>query len=101
MLTPIHSRRRQRRLLDLMERRNLDAIVIGATPYVYYFTTHWTWWQHRSALVLLADGRSVLITANSPNKAAAADDVRSYEAQSKATLREDQPFVVAKMLTEI
>ena len=101
MLTPIHSRRRQRRLLDLMERRGLDAVVIGAAPYVYYFTAHWTWWQHFSALVLLSDGRSVLITANSPNKGAAADDVRSYEAQSKATLREDQPFTVGRMALEI
>jgi len=75
--------------------------VIGAAPYVYYFTAHWTGWQHFSALVLLADGRSTLITANSPNKGAAADDVRSYPAQSKATLREDQPLSVGKMAAEL
>ena len=46
MLTPILSRQRQKRLLDLMEEREYDAIVVGAPHHVYYFTAHWTLWQH-------------------------------------------------------
>jgi Xaa-Pro aminopeptidase len=53
MLTPIHSRQRQKRLLDLMEQRKYTAIVIGAPHHVYYFTAHWTGWQHLSAFFLL------------------------------------------------
>jgi Xaa-Pro dipeptidase len=96
MLTPILSRRRQKRLLDLMVEREYDAIVIGAPHHVYYFTAHWTWWQHHSAFILFKDGRSILITANTPNKAAAADDVRSYEAQKLSTLKEDQTFWIGR-----
>src|SRR5690349_20020059 len=40
MLTPIYSRQRHKRLLDLMEKRRYDAIVIGAPQHVYYFTAH-------------------------------------------------------------
>ena len=40
MLTPILSRQRQKRLLEVMEKRRLDAVVIGANHHVYYFTAH-------------------------------------------------------------
>jgi Xaa-Pro aminopeptidase len=83
-----------------MEQREYDAILIGAPHHVYYFTAHWTLWQHLSALILFADGRSVLITANTPNKAAAADDVRSYEANLFSTLKHDQPWVIGRKVIE-
>src|SRR3954467_410959 len=101
MLTPIHSRQRQKRLLDLMEKRKYDAVVIGAPHHVYYFTAHWTDWRHLSAFILFDDGRSLLITANEPNKHAAADEVRAYEANAKGTLKDDQPWVVGEMLAEL
>jgi Xaa-Pro aminopeptidase len=100
MLTPILSRQRQKRLLDLMEKREYDAVVIGAPHHVYYFSAHWTAWQHLSALVLFADGRSVLITANAPNRGAAADDVRSYEANLFSTLKDDQPRIIGRKIIE-
>jgi Xaa-Pro aminopeptidase len=101
MLTPILSRQRQKRMLDVMAERNMDAVLIGAPQHVYYFTAHWTLPQHMSALVLFADGRSILITANAPNKGAAADDVRSYEANRFSTLRDDQPWEIGMMVAEI
>ena len=100
MLTPILSRQRQKKLLDLMERRKYSAIVIGAPHHVYYFTAHWTDWRHLSAFVLYDDGRSVLITPNEPNKAAAADEVLSYEANLKGTLKDDQPHVIGRMIVD-
>jgi len=100
MLTPIFSRQRQKRLLDIMEKRNFDAVVIGAPQHVYYFTSHFTNWQHFSAFVLFADGRSLLISGNTPNKGAAADEVRAYEANTFSTLRSDQPAMVGKMVTD-
>ena len=98
MLNPILSRQRQKRLLEVMSRRRLDAAVIGAAHHVYYFTTHWTFVFHQSALVLWADGRSILYTANAPNTSAAADDVRSFEANWRGTLRQDQPRELAQIL---
>lgn len=100
MLTPILSRQRQKRLLDLMQQRNFDAVLIAAPQHVYYFTAHYTNWQHFSAFILYADGRSLLITANAPNRHAAADDVREYTANSFSTLRSDQPALVGKMIVD-
>ena len=100
MLTPILSRRRQKRLLNLMERRKLDAAIIGGPHHVYYFTAHWTLWQHFSAFILFADGRSLLIAANAPNKAVAADEVRGYPANTVSTLRPDQPQIIGGMITD-
>src|SRR5258706_8852536 len=101
MLTPILSRQRQKRLLAVMEERNFDAVLIAAPQHVYYFTAHWTLPQHLSAFVLFPDGRSILITANTPNKAAAADDVRCYEANLFSTLRDDQPWELGMMVAAI
>jgi Xaa-Pro dipeptidase len=101
MLTPILSRQRQKRLLAVMEERKFDAVLIAAPQHVYYFTAHWTLPQHLSAFILFADGQSILITANTPNKAAAADDVRSYEANLFSTLRDDQPFELGMMVAGI
>src|SRR3954465_3704221 len=86
MLTPILSRQRQKRLLDVMQQRKMNAVVIGDPRMVYYFTSHWTDWRHAAAFVLFDDGRSVLYTANAPNKAAAADDVREYPANRFSSL---------------
>jgi Xaa-Pro aminopeptidase len=96
MLTPILSRRRQRRLLDVIGRRGFDAVVVGARRHVYYFAAHWTDWRHLSAFVLFADGRSTLISANEPNRAAAADDVRAYVANRTSTLDDAQPRVLGE-----
>jgi len=101
MLTPIHSRQRQKRLLDAMAARQLDAVVIGAPQHIYYFTAHWTDWRQQSALVLFAGGRSVLFTANQPNRAAAADDVRAYVANRCSTLDDQQPRVLGEAVLEV
>jgi Xaa-Pro dipeptidase len=100
MLTPTLSRQRQTRLLDVMQSRGYDAMVVGSPPHVYYLSAHLTWWQHHAGFVLFADGRSLLIAANAPNSHAAADDARSYPAQLMATLRNDQPAVVGAMLID-
>jgi Xaa-Pro aminopeptidase len=100
MLTPILSRQRQKRLLDVMQQRKYSAIVIGAPHHVYYFTAHWTFWQHLSAFVLFDDGRSLLITANTPNKSAAADEVLAYEANALSTLRDDQPHTIGRLIID-
>jgi Xaa-Pro dipeptidase len=98
MLTPILSRQRQKALLELMGRRKYDAVFVGAPHHVYYFTAHWTHYLHLSCLAVLADGRSILVSANQPNKAAAADDLLTYEANVRGTLRQEQASLVAQLL---
>src|SRR6478609_856783 len=101
MLDPNFSRIRQKRLLDHMAQRRLDAVVVGWPGHVYYLGAFFTGWLHQSAFVLFADGRSWMVTANSPAKNTAADEVASYEAQWFATQRQEQPAVVAQMVAQV
>lgn len=101
MLDPVLSRRRQQRMLQVMQDRRLDAVVIGHSPHVYYFTAHLSFWQQFAGFVLFADGKSALITANKPDGRAAADSVQAYEASWNSTQRQEQPEVVAEALLAI
>ena len=98
MLDPTLSRNRQKRLLDVMAAQRLDAIVVGLPHHVYYLSAHPTDWRHASAFILFGDGRSVLVSANSPNVAAAADEAMSFEANWNGTLRQEQPATVASVV---
>ena len=98
MLTPEFSRQRQARLLQIMHTRRLDAVVIGASPHVYYFSAFLPAWQHQAGFVLFADGRSQLVTPNIATMNVAADEVVPYEANWFSTLRQEQPATVADQL---
>ncbi len=76
----------------------LDAAVIGLTSHVYYFTGHLPFWLHSAGYVQLAEGRSWLVTANTPAHGTAADEVDSYEAQWFSTQRQEQPLLVASCI---
>lgn len=101
MLDPQHARNRQKRLLPILQAHQLDAAVVGLNKNVYYLTAHLPFWQNFAGLVLFADGRSVLVTANMPDQNAAADAVRSYEATWSGTQRQEQPTAVADALLEV
>ncbi len=98
MLESTLSRQRQKRLLDVMAAQRLDAIVVGLPHHVYYLSAHWTAWQHSSAFILFGDGRAVLVSPNSPNTKAAADEALAFEANWNGTLRQEQPATVAAMV---
>src|SRR5712671_149921 len=100
MLTINYSRQRQRRLLEVMQRRKLDAVVVGATRHVYYFSAYLPFWLHEAGFALFADGRSLLVSPNSPVTGMAADDVVAFEANWTSTLRQEQPMAVAEKLVE-
>ena len=78
-----------------MQTRRLDAAVIGWRWHVTYFTTHIPFWQHEAALVLFADGRSLLIAAKDSAIRFATDDVLFYDANWLGTQREKQAGLVA------
>lgn len=101
MLDPVQSRTRQRRLLQVLHDRKLDAAVFGLAKHVYYFTAHLPFWQQHAGLVVFADGRSVLVSANEPDRRAAADEVRTYEATWNGTQRQEQPALVADRLLQV
>jgi Xaa-Pro aminopeptidase len=100
MLDPQLSRQRQRRLLDVLQRRKLDAIVVGDPQHVYYLSAFRPSWLHFGGLILWADGRSLLVSPNQPVANAAADDAVAYEANWFSTLRQEQPAAVAEKLLE-
>src|SRR5579863_5502916 len=98
MLDPVQCRSRQRRLLKVLEERKLDAAVIGLSSDVYYLTAHLPFWQQHAGLVLFADGKANLVTANKPAAGAAADVVEAYQATWNSTQRQEQPELVAVTL---
>ena len=98
MLDPHRSRVRQRRLLEALRDQNLDAIVIGAPHHAYYVSAHLPNWLHHAGFVLLASGRSWLCAANRSVENGAIDEPVHYEAQWMATLRQEQPAVVAERI---
>jgi Xaa-Pro aminopeptidase len=100
MLLVEHARARQRRLLEVMVRWNLDAVVIGLPHHVYYFTAARAHWLQEAAFVLLSDGRAWLTSGNKPAESAAVDDAISYEASWHGTQRQEQPAVVAQQVLE-
>lgn len=101
MLTVPFSKQRQKRLLDVMQRRRLDAVVAGLTPHVQYFSTLLPFWQHQAGFALFADGRSALISPNTPAANTAADEVIAYEANWFSTLRQEQPMAIAEKLDAV
>jgi Xaa-Pro aminopeptidase len=100
MLRAEFSKQRQKRLLDEMADRKLDAIAVGLPHHVYYLSAFLPGWLHFSGFLLFSDGRTWLTTANKPAPNVAADEVNSYEAQWSATLRQEQPMVVAEQILE-
>jgi Xaa-Pro aminopeptidase len=101
MLNRTYSRGRQKRLLQVLNDRKLDALVLGLAEHVYYATTHKAFWLQSAAFVLLADGRSIVSTGNSRNESAEADEIVSFEASWMGTQRQEQPAVVAEQVNEI
>jgi Xaa-Pro aminopeptidase len=100
MLQRDHCLQRQRRLLGRMAGLRLDAVVVASAAHVYYLSGFLTGWLHQSAMILFADGQSLLITANTPAAGTAAERVEAYPAQLNATQRPDQPQLVAAMVAE-
>ena len=75
--------------------------MLGLPQHVYYASSHRPFWLHSSGFILLADGRAIITTANSPNESAAADEVIFFEANWMGTQRQEQPAIVADQLLSI
>jgi Xaa-Pro aminopeptidase len=100
MLDPTLSRGRQKRLLEEMAARKLDAVVVGAHEHVQYLSGRRPNWLTFGALILWADGKTWMTTGDAPLEGAAVDEQVVYEARWMATLRQEQPMVVAAQVVE-
>ncbi len=100
MLDPKLSRQRQKRLLEALRDRKLDAVAVGLSRDVYYLSGHLPNGLHASGMVILKEGTAWLTVANKPVENAAVDESASFEAQWMATLRQEQPAVVAGHMAE-
>jgi Xaa-Pro dipeptidase len=100
MLDPTLSRARQKRLLEEMAARKLDAVVVGAHEHVQYLSARRPHWLTFGAVVLWADGKTWMTSGDAPLEGAAVDEAATYEARWMATLRQEQPMIVAAQVVE-
>ena len=99
-LDPALCRERQRRLIAVMVRRDLERVLLVQPEHVQYLTGFRT--PHtllRTAVALDADGHCTLAAPNAAPDNVAADTVVTFEAQWHATLRQEQPRESSRVLS--
>ena len=96
MLQPEYCRQRQQRLLNVMHERKLDAVVVGQTRHVYYFSGYMPFWLHEAAFVLQDDGTSWLICGKEPEHSVAAKHINIFESNWLGTQRQEQAALAAE-----
>ncbi len=84
-------RNRQKRLLALMQQKQLDLVILTQHAHIQYFVGPRFGWAFAPVAAITADGHVTLIRPELVQTEAAADDIRPFEAQSYfSTLRNDQ-----------
>ena len=96
-LNPDSCRVRQKRLIDVLQSRNLQAALLTDPRHVHYFTGYWAYRVLPTALFLTADGEAILCMAEDKENLAA-DRILKYEAQRLATLQDDRLQIALKVL---
>ena len=84
------TRRRQQRLLQHLRQHDCEAAIVTRPEHVQWLCGVRFPWVLEAAAAILADGSTVLASPNRAPDEVAADDVVTFEAQSLATLRNDQ-----------
>ena len=83
-------RGRQQRLIDVMQRHNLDLAIIRRHEHVQWLAGPRYPWTFEPAAALSIDGHLTLVAPSKAPDLAAADEVVVYEAKSHSTMRNDQ-----------
>ena len=91
-------RTRQMRLRQRMAAAAIDAVVVVTPEHVQYLTGHRWDFRFVAAAAVLATGETLLVCPDKPVERAAADEVRSFEAKWRSTLRMDQRQALAGVL---
>ncbi|MDX1963609.1 MAG: Xaa-Pro peptidase family protein [Pirellulales bacterium] len=89
-ISPPHCRERQARLLQAMQEKRLDLVILTRIEHVQWLCGPRFNWHHEPAAAIFADGHTLLVAPNKPPPVAAADEILVYEANSTSTLRNDQ-----------
>ncbi len=100
VLDPVQCRVRQQRLLAGMQRLQLDSAVFTQAASVQWLTGCYFPYVFQPALLIRADGSTLLVAPNQPPEGAAADRVICYEAQWHSTLRNDQRSACSEQLLD-
>ncbi len=93
-----YCRQRQQRLLAVMQRREIDRVILNQREHVQYLTGFRPGGLLSAAVSLDADGTCLLAAPNEAPESAAADDVVTFAAQWHCTLRQDQREAIAAVL---
>jgi Xaa-Pro aminopeptidase len=93
-------RSRQKRLLEQMQKLQLDLVIVTQTQHVQWLCGPRFPWVMSPAAALRADGHLTLCAPKKPVLEAAADEVVTYEAQWHSTLRNDQRQASSQALVE-
>jgi Xaa-Pro aminopeptidase len=93
-------RARQRRLLDVMQRLNVDMAVVTQIEHVQYLAGPRFHWTFQPVAALSADGRLTLVAPRKAPDRAAADQVLVYESNWHSTMRNDQRLASTGVLLE-
>lgn len=91
-------RTRQKRLLDLMQKQQLDLVVVTQIEHVQYLVGPRFGPVFSPAAAIRADGHVTLCAPKKPVVEAAADEVVHYDAQLHSTLRNDQRQASSEVL---
>src|SRR5919112_1057692 len=84
-------RSRQQRLIREMQRVGVDLAIVSRIEHVQWLTGVRFGWTFEPAAAVSVDGHCILVCpGRKPPKAAAADEIVTYEAQWHSTLRNDQ-----------
>jgi Xaa-Pro aminopeptidase len=89
-LDPAACRQRQRRLLERLAPLDLDAVLVVLPEHVQYLTGPRWDWRFAPLVGLDAAGNALLVCPDRPAPLAAADEIVTYEAKWRSTLRMDQ-----------
>ena len=91
-------RARQKRMLELMQREQLDLVIVTQIEHVQYLAGPRFAWTFQPAAALTSDGRLTLVAPTRAPEVAAADEIVTYQAQKHSTLRNDQRQASSEVL---
>jgi Xaa-Pro dipeptidase len=91
-------RARQARLLAAVAADGVDLVVVVTPEHVEYLTGHRWDGRFTPLAALQASGESLLVCPDKPVERVAVDDVRTYEAKWRSTLRSEQREAAAAVL---
>ena len=93
-------RRRQGRLIEQMQRLEIDLVILTQAENIQWLTGSRFPWFFEPTAALSSDGQLILVAPNKAPEVTAADQVLTYEAQWHSTLRNDQRQASCQALAE-